>query len=346
MASQVRDTAWLQWVAGLLGTAWRQTHTSTLPPDLFFCLLDELPLHLIPQPFLASVHRRRLVHGPVYLNPDCTIQSAEEFPVELAGHEELADGFARQGSIAWVGDSLNRFPAPFWLGPRLEKTVRNLPVNEPVSLAEHERFLLAAAGIVMPEDRVSAPGSGNDGVLARARASFREKSYVALRGIIHPFQVAALRRYFRYQLRHGAFQLGDRDNRRRYVAKNEPVARFFHHQLTHLVSAIAGQAVKPSYVYFASYLSGAELIKHTDRPQCEFSITLCLDFSPEPALATSWPIRLETPKGMVVVYQALGDGLVYRGPQVPHYRTPLKHGQTSTSIFFHYVADDFEGPLD
>ena len=74
---------------------------------------------------------------------------------------------------------------------------------------------------------------------------------------------------------------------RRYVAYNEPVARFFHHQITATLRAVAGEPLKPSYVYLASYLSGAELKKHTDREQCEFSVTLCLDFSPEPELGNS-----------------------------------------------------------
>jgi hypothetical protein len=104
--------------------------------------------------------------------------------------------------------------------------------------------------------------------------------------------------------------------------------------------------VKPSYVYLASYLEGAELKKHTDREQCEFSVTLCLDFSPEPDLATSWPICLDTPLGSITIYQALGDGLVYRGTKVPHYRSVLAPGYTSTSIFFHYVPKDFSGSLD
>jgi hypothetical protein len=124
------------------------------------------------------------------------------------------------------------------------------------------------------------------------------------------------------------------------------VARFFHHQLTNIVSAIVGEAVKPSYVYFASYLSAAELKKHTDRPQCEFSVNLCLDFSPEPELATSWPLRLETPEGSVTIYQALGDALIYRGTKLSHYRLPLEAEHTSTSIFFHYVPAAFSGTLD
>ncbi len=196
--------------------------------------------------------------------------------------------------------------------------------------AEHgERYLAERSEIVSTRVRV-----------------FREKGYLPLGNLIHPFNLAALRRYYRYAIRRGAIRLGDEQSSRRYVAHNEKVARFFHHQIANAVSAIAGEAVKPSYVYLASYLSGAELKKHTDRQQCEFSVTLCLDFSPEPELATSWPIRLDTSEGTVTVYQALGDGLVYRGTRVPHFRDVLGAGNTSTSIFFHYVSSDFSGPLD
>jgi hypothetical protein len=31
---------------------------------------------------------------------------------------------------------------------------------------------------------------------------------------------------------------------------------------------------------------------------------------------------------------------------LPHYRGVLREGQTSTSIFFHYVRADFAGSLD
>ena len=183
-------------------------------------------------------------------------------------------------------------------------------------------------------------------VVNKGAQYFRENGYVPLGRLIHPFNLAALRRYYRHAIRQGAIWLGDEQSSRRYVAHNEAVARFFHHQIANAVSAIVGEAVKPSYVYFGSYLSGAELKKHTDRQQCEFSVTLCLDFSPEPELATSWPIRLDTPEGTVKVYQALGDGLVYRGTKVPHYRHVLAEGYTSTSIFFHYVPADFSGPLE
>src|SRR5205823_2744050 len=133
---------------------------------------------------------------------------------------------------------------------------------------------------------------------------------------------------------------------RRHGVHNDSVARFFHQHIADTVSAIVGERVKPSYVYSACYVSGAELRKHIDREQCEFSVTLCLDFSPEPKRETPWPIRLDTPRGTVSIYQALGDGLVYRGTRVPHYRDVLARGRTSTSMFFHYVRETFTGPLN
>ena len=144
-----------------------------------------------------------------------------------------------------------------------------------------------------------------------------------------------------------AIRLGDEQSARRYVAHNEPVARYFHHQIANAVSAIVGEPVKPSYVYLASYLSGAELKKHTDRQQCEFSVTLCLDFSPEPELATSWPLRLDTSEGTRSRFiRRWAMAWFIAGTKVPHYRDALGKGYTSTSIFFHYVPSDFSGSLD
>ena len=155
-----------------------------------------------------------------------------------------------------------------------------------------------------------------------------------------------MRRYYRHLIRTGAIRLGDKQSPRRYVAYNEPVARFFHQDVTATLGALAGEPLKPSYVYMASYLGGAELKKHTDREQCDFSVTLCLDYAPEPRVATPWPVQLHKKSGTVKVFQAIGDALLYRGCQLPHSREPLPEGHTSTSIFFHYVREDFTGSLD
>jgi len=324
----------------------RSTYAPIFPPDRFYCLLDELPLHLLPQ------HARRSLQlqdgRPLYLNPECFLCRAEQIPEELTSHGNLLSRFALQGTVAWVPEPATGNLLPFWLGPRLECVLRGLHPNEPMppSVPEGERSLLAAAHILVPEDPAGPHNREREENVRKASSQFREKGYAALGDLIHPFHVAALRRYYRYLIRSGSIPLGDGQSPRRYVAYNEPVARFFHHHIAAALSAVAGEPLKPSYVYLASYLSGADLKKHTDREQCEFSVTLCLDFSPEPALATPWPIRLDIPTGTVTVYQALGDGLAYRGTRLPHYRDPLGARQTSTSIFFHYVGADFVGSLD
>ena len=265
-------------------------------------------------------------------------------PDGLAEREALLSGFALQGTVVWVRSPGGNL-LPFWLGPQLEDAVGRLRSHEPVSssIPENTQRVLAAANILVSEEQTK---SDQQERISRACSMFGAKGYAPVGGLIHPFHLAALRRYYRYLIRTGAIRLGDGQSPRRYVAYNEPVARFFHHDIASTLSAVAGESLKPSYVYLASYLSGAELKKHTDREQCEFSITLCLDFSPEPELGTPWPIHLDTAAGTVTVYQALGDGLAYRGTRLPHYREPLGKGQTSTSIFFHYVRSDFAGSLD
>ena len=335
-------------MANLMGGESRQSYAATFPSDRFYCLLDELPLHLIPRHALAALRLREGEHRPLFLNPDCTVCCDGELPDELASEAELLAGFALRGPIAWVRDSVSGTLLPFWLAPPLEATLRCLRANEPApaTLPSEARSRLAAAGILVPADHEARRQQEWEDAVRAAAPRFREKGYAPLANLIHPFHIAALRRYYRHLIRTGRIRLGDGQSPRRYVAYNEPVARFFHRQIAAKLSAVAGEPLKPSYVYMASYLSGAELKKHTDRAQCEFSVTLCLDFSPEPALETPWPIRLDTPGGTVTVHQALGDGLAYRGTRVPHYRSVLGEGQTSTSIFFHYVPADFAGSLD
>lgn len=331
-------------MAALMGGMSRTAEAAAFPPDRFYCLLDELPLHLIPSAARQTLRGRTPVEQTIILNPECLITSGEQLPEELVRSANLLSGFALQGTVAWVRRTSGPL-LPFWLGRNFANLVRSLTPNEPVpaTFPAEALELLLAAGILIPE---SAPVPIPTAAIDKPSAMFRECGYAPLRDLIHPFHIAALRRYYRHLIRAGSIQLGDLQSQRRYVAYNEPVARFFHHQIAAALGAVAGEPLKPSYVYLASYLSGAELKKHTDREQCEFSVTLCLDFSPEPDLATPWPIRLDTPRGTVTVYQALGDGLAYRGTRLPHYRNALPEGHTSTSIFFHYVSADFEGSLE
>ena len=348
MASPIRDSEWLAWVASLMGGASRQTCASAYPSDRFYCLLDELPLHLIPQQMLSSLRFSNECREDLSFNPLCQILRDGEVPPELVASTDLLKDFALQGTIAWVRQPETGAFRPFWLGSGLAQVVDQLRSDHSKvsALSDEDSRLVTTAGILTsPRDSEQSKEQGSTQI-ARSAEMFHQRGYAPLRNLLHPFHVAALRRYYRHMIRTGRVYLGDNQSVRRYVAHNESVTRFFHHQIATTVGAVVGEPVKPSYVYLASYLGGAELKKHTDREQCEFSVSLCLDFSPEPAHQTSWPIRLDTPRASITVYQALGDGLVYRGTRVPHYRDPLPQSHTSTSIFFHYVPLEFSGPLN
>lgn len=323
------------------------TLPARLPPSRFYCCLSEQPDHLVPQ------HRFRETGKDgtsdlLFVNPEAAFVRNGDLPEGLAGNAPWLDNFALQGDLVWVRDPGSRSLQPFWLGTEWGELLAGAQPGDhaPAALSPHALRVLAMANVLTPATSASERGMEWVEATSGLANRFQTQGYAPVGNLIHPFHVAALRRYYRYLIRTGVLTLGDHQSSRRYVAHNESVARFFHHQLTSTVTAIVGEPVKPSYLYLASYQGGADLRKHTDREQCEFSITLCLDYSPEPRRETRWPIHLHTPTGRVTVFQAIGDGLLYRGCVLPHSRDPLPQPDTSTSIFFHYVRQDFSGSLD
>jgi len=209
-----------------------------------------------------------------------------------------------------------------------------------------ERALLRLAGaIVEPEPGASAWSRSIDG----ARESFARDRYCVVRDAIPPLQLAALRLHYRSLLARGCFAFGDTQVSRRYWKHQDRIARFYHRLLAPLTSQIAGRPLKPSYAYFASYLPGSVLKRHVDREQCEISISLLIDYSPDPDDVSDWPIFVESPANpgrVIPIQQGPGDALFYKGCEVHHHREALPEGRRSTSLFFHYVPVEFSSGLD
>ncbi len=181
-----------------MGGVSRQTYAATFPPDHFYCLLDELPLHLIPRRFRRSL--RTEGERPLYLNPECTLCPADRAPDEVA--DGLLSRFALQGTMAWVREAECGSLLPFWLGQKYEEFVCGLQAEEevPLTVPASARNILAAA-------RIFVGGDDRGEALGKAAARFQEKGYVPLGDLIHPFHVAALRRYYRYLIRTGEITL-------------------------------------------------------------------------------------------------------------------------------------------
>lgn len=306
----------------------------------FGCLLDAQPTSLVRRHCLVK-SRKRALDQQLIVNPHCY------FSRDNTIRMPFLDSSPPGQETVWVLDAVTGSILPFWLGPTFRDLVAHAQPGEPEppGLNPEVRSVLAAAQVLVTPDYAERRQREYARMVKRSAAQFRKQGYVPLQGLIHPFHLGALRTYYRQLVRDGGLTLGDAQTPRRYYAHNERIACFFHHQLSAVVGDIVGAPIKPSYVYVASYQPGARLLKHTDRPQCAYSISTCIDFTPEPEGRTPWPLCLETKGGTVTIFQGIGDALLYRGPELPHYRTPLAKGCTSTSIFFHYVHRDFDGPL-
>lgn len=103
------------------------------------------------------------------------------------------------------------------------------------------------------------------------------------------------------------------------------------------LEAACGLELFPTYSYFRVYKHGDTLAKHSDRPACEISVSLCLGFEEERA----WPIWIECRGGSSSVDLAPGDALLYRGMECPHWRDGFE-GTLLAQVFLHYV--DQKGP--
>ncbi len=116
-----------------------------------------------------------------------------------------------------------------------------------------------------------------------------------------------------------------------------------HAALVAQASEIFGEPVKASYSYAVLYGSDGVCSGHIDRPQCKYTIDLCVD-QVEP-----WAIyigvdkqdRIGEPYALDV-----GEALCFSGTDQWHYRKPISSGNWVAQAFFHFVPLSFRGSLD
>tara|TARA_R110000803_G_scaffold1513_1_gene4865 strand:+ start:558 stop:1148 length:591 start_codon:yes stop_codon:yes gene_type:complete len=83
----------------------------------------------------------------------------------------------------------------------------------------------------------------------------------------------------------------------------------------------------PTYAYWRYYVFGGKLKKHTDRPACEVSVTVCIK------KYDNWPIVIEGNK----IELEEGDAVLYAGCEQEHWRPGIYKGEGMAQVFFHYV---------
>ena len=126
----------------------------------------------------------------------------------------------------------------------------------------------------------------------------------------------------------------------------------------HQVHKLIGKAIEnilqidlfPTYYYERCYWKNSVLVRHTDRPACEISISIQVSSNTKP-----WPIFFKKPNGEESsVTMNDGDGVIYKGIEIEHWRNRLdsKYNRFQRyikklrkidddtyhhQVFFHYV---------
>jgi len=142
-----------------------------------------------------------------------------------------------------------------------------------------------------------------------------------------------------------------------------PMAVGLHRWLHDALDDVIDMDLRETYSYSRKYERGAYLRAHTDRPSCEISATVCLDYDTddkapwkiwvqndenyvdnqdmEEAFRISQGLKHRDRKGIPISLEP-GDVLLYQGPNVIHWRDYLL-GDYSYHMFLHFF--NYEGKL-
>ncbi len=323
---------------------------------LFYCLLDEVESKL-PDSDISN-----LIVNPTF--------HFEPFSFENLRDWMIHKHFSPHQPSVWIRQPVTKITVGYWLDEEQAETISNFKAGErpPFEIESELVAKLCAAEILVSADKLRRQEQIQFETIERAKNEFQRANYTVLRELLSPPQMNAMRRFYRDFISQGFMIFGDQQVDRRFMQPNEPLARVFHENLTRVMSLVAGKNVKPSYVFAASYREFAELLPHTDRKQCEFSISFQVDYQPEtenhvspwglyisqpdfpidfekPFKSAEFPARSAECDAIDPIYLASGDAVFYKGCEVIHYRYGLPAGHQSTSLFFHYVPEDFSDDL-
>lgn len=99
---------------------------------------------------------------------------------------------------------------------------------------------------------------------------------------------------------------------------------------------IVGLNLVPTFAYTRHYPKNETLKIHTDRPSCEYSVTITVQYIDKKG---PWPIffgDVEDPLEFII---DPGDGVFYKGCEISHWRDPNPN-PWQIQIFYHFVDID------
>ena len=166
---------------------------------------------------------------------------------------------------------------------------------------------------------------------------FQKQGFQKIEGYILPYFARYLRNYFTLIAQNDKLG-GDEQAPNSHCVYGDPAFDMAMVMSTEDIGKIVGKTLIPQYTYARIYKNGSDLKIHSDRPECQYSVTLSLGGEYE----KPWPIWIKDYAGNVnEVPLDEGDMVVYHGTELEHWRDKFE-GNMQYQLFMHYVDSEGE----
>lgn len=175
--------------------------------------------------------------------------------------------------------------------------------------------------------------------MEQARQVFALQKYVAIHNFLPGEVLTIFSMYPTFQERRFGRHIDDQVPADAHSTYADPLTECLLVMIQPLVEEVVGKKMLPAYSYYRNYRAGAELTPHTDRPSCEYTVSICLAFSYDDE-SYRWPLTV----GEQDITMNPGDLVIYKGAELNHARVPFPGSERAvhSQAFLHYIAADGE----
>lgn len=239
-------------------------------------------------------------------------------------------------TILWVARPGARLALPYTLAPPLARAIAAVRAGRGAPLPARAAATLRQVGALDDRPEAARLGAAWRGQERGWRRDLQRHGHVVLRDLFEPTFLEAVRAYYHAVEREGYLLGGDARRRGAPLLYDEPLTDFLNGLLAPLVARLTRERASPTFSYLRVYDPGAVLRPHVDRPSCRWNVDLVVGGDPAPSPRNAWPLRIEGRRGLHSLRLALGEGLLYRGDRVRHWRRPQPRGRTTMLASLHY----------
>tara|TARA_B100001250_G_scaffold404092_1_gene419535 strand:- start:431 stop:991 length:561 start_codon:yes stop_codon:yes gene_type:complete len=167
---------------------------------------------------------------------------------------------------------------------------------------------------------------------------FQKQGFEVRKKYLPSFFSTYLRNYFTLRAQTDPSLKGDPQAPKSHCVYGDPAFETVMAMSTPDIGEMVGKNLIPQYTYARIYLNGSVLERHSDRPECQYSVTLSLGGE----YNQQWPIWIKDYAGNDhCVPLDEGDMVVYHGTELEHWRDKFE-GTAQFQLFMHYVDADGE----